>query len=56
MIEQLWYEISPFVYAPTGLFVMLDNDSLLADFSGALLLTAALIIVRLRWKHRTQVR
>lgn len=56
MLEQLWYEASPFIYAASGLFVMLGNDSLLADSSGALLLAAASIILRLRWKHRTQLR
>jgi len=51
-IGDLWYEASPFVYAPMGALVALGSDGTLARLSGGLLLVAAATILRLRWTHR----
>jgi len=51
-LEQIWYESSPFIYGLIGLAALLKGDSLLAYASGALLLTAAGTIIRLRWSAR----
>lgn len=51
-IADLWYEASPYIYAPLGMFVLLAGDGTLARVSGGLLLVAAGTILRLRWTHR----
>jgi hypothetical protein len=51
-LEQIWYESSQFIYGLIGLAALLKGDSWLAYASGALLLTAAGTIIRLRWSAR----
>jgi uncharacterized membrane protein YphA (DoxX/SURF4 family) len=52
MIEKFWYEVSPYIYVVLGLLVIVGRFSLVATVFGALLLTAAAIILRLRWAYR----
>ena len=51
-IEQVWYEFSPYVYSVAGALALFNAHSGVAVFSGVLLMTAALTILRLRWVHR----
>ncbi|MGI9024021.1 MAG: hypothetical protein ACR2GP_00250 [Burkholderiaceae bacterium] len=52
-LETLWYEISPYLYAVCGLFLLsYGSASGLLKVSGILLIIAALTIVRLRWVYR----
>ena len=55
-LENLWYELSPYVYAVFGFVVMFHNPaSNLLKASGLLLIAAALTIIRLRWVYRRAV-
>jgi hypothetical protein len=51
-LETVWYEISPYIYTISGLSVVAMADAGMGRFSGALLLAAAVTIIRLRWAHR----
>lgn len=51
-LETVWYEISPYIYTISGLSVVATADAVLGRYSGALLLAAAVTIIRLRWVHR----
>lgn len=51
-LGDLWYEVSPYIYAPLGAVVLFGSEGPLAKVSGALLLVAAATILRLRWTHR----
>ena len=52
LIGDFWYEVSPYIYAPLGTVVLLASESALGTVSGALLLIAAMTILRLRWTYR----
>jgi hypothetical protein len=51
-LETLWYEVSPYVYTLSGVLALAAADARMGQWSGALLLAAALTIIRLRWVHR----
>lgn len=51
-VEEIWYEAAPYAYLLVGGIVLLDADSAMSIASGALLVVAALTIIRLRWRHR----
>jgi len=51
-LGDLWYETSPYLYAPLGAAVLFGSEGALAKISGALLLVAAVTILRLRWTFR----
>jgi hypothetical protein len=51
-LETLWYEVSPYVYTLSGVLALLAVDVRVGQWSGALLLGAALTIIRLRWVNR----
>lgn len=51
-IEQLWYELSPYLYALAGMLALYHSRSGLPLFSGVLLLVASATILRLRWTNR----
>jgi hypothetical protein len=51
-LETVWYEVSPYVYTLSGLCVVAMADANMGRYSGALLLAAAVTIIRLRWVHR----
>ena len=51
-LETLWYEISPYVYTASGVIALAAADARMGQLSGALLLAAALTIIRLRWINR----
>ena len=51
-LETLWYEISPYVYTISGVIALAAADARMGQLSGALLLAAALTIIRLRWINR----
>jgi hypothetical protein len=51
-LETIWYELSPYVYTLSGLAAFTAADARMGQFSGALLLGAALTIIRLRWVNR----
>ena len=50
--EEVWYEMSPYVYAIVAIPVLLWGEGSLAKTSGALLLLASATVLRLRWRHR----
>ncbi len=50
--ETIWYEVSPYVYTVSGLYVVAAADAAMGRWSGALLRVAAVTIIRLRWAHR----
>ncbi|HEX4406009.1 MAG TPA: hypothetical protein VH560_14325 [Polyangia bacterium] len=53
VVERLWYEGSPYLYAATGMLSALDaRGSLLMQGSASLLCCAALTIIAFRWIHR----
>lgn len=52
-LETVWYEAFPYLYGIGGVVAMLVTPgSLLLKISGALLIIAALTILRLRWVYR----
>lgn len=51
-LESIWYEVSPYVYTLSGLAAFASADVQIGQVSGALLLGAALTIIRLRWVSR----
>ena len=52
-IETLWYEMFPYVYGVGGsVAFFVRPESTLLRVSGALLLVAAVTIIRLRWVYR----
>ena len=52
-IESLWYEAFPFFYGISGVVAFLIKpESTLLRISGALLVVAAITILRLRWVYR----
>ena len=51
-IGDVWYETSPYLYAPLGTVVLFGSDGSLAKVSGALLVIAAATILRMRWSYR----
>jgi hypothetical protein len=51
-LETIWYELSPYVYTLSGLAAFAAADVRMGQWSGALLLGAALTIIRLRWVNR----
>ncbi len=51
-LETVWYELSPYVYTICGVIVLAAADTRMGQLSGALLLVAALTIIRLRWVKR----
>lgn len=51
-LETVWYEVSPYIYTLSGLSVVAMADTSMGRISGALLLAAAVTIIRLRWAHR----
>jgi hypothetical protein len=48
----VWYETSPYIYAPLGVLVLFGSDGTLAKVSAFLLVVAAGTILRLRWTYR----
>jgi hypothetical protein len=53
VVERMWYEGSPYLYAATGLLSALNaRGSLLMQGSATLLCCAALTIIAFRWIHR----
>lgn len=50
--EEVWYELSPYVYAIVAVPVLLWGEGSLAKASGGLLLLASATVLRLRWRHR----
>jgi hypothetical protein len=53
LVERMWYEGSPYLYAGTGLLAALNaRGSLLMQGSATLLCCAALTIIAFRWMHR----
>ncbi len=53
-LEQVWYELSPYVYGIGGVYAFFqDPPSSLLRISGVLLVAAALTILRMRWRYRT---
>jgi len=51
-LEALWYEVSPYVYCAVGLLSAAFSNSDLGFVFSALLLTASLVIFRLRRLYR----
>jgi hypothetical protein len=51
-LETVWYEVSPYVYTISGLCVVAMAEAAMGRYSGALLLAAAVTIIRLRWVNR----
>lgn len=51
-LEPLWYEVSPYVYTAGGALALAQTGSGLGMVSGALLLAAAALVLRMRWVHR----
>lgn len=51
-IETCWYEFSPYLYIVAGLLAIYFSTALIGGLAGALLIVAALTILRLRWLHR----
>lgn len=51
-LESIWYELSPYVYTFSGVTAITAADVSVGQWSGALLLGAALTIIRLRWVSR----
>lgn len=51
-LETIWYELSPYVYTISGLTAFASTDVQIGQVSGALLLGAALTVIRLRWVNR----
>ncbi len=51
-IETIWYELSPYIYTISGVSAFAAADTQIGQVSGALLLGAALTIIRLRWLNR----
>ncbi|MEO6024782.1 MAG: hypothetical protein ABIP64_17060 [Burkholderiales bacterium] len=51
-LETVWYELSPYVYTISGVIALAVADARMGQLSGALLLVAALTIIRLRWVNR----
>lgn len=51
--ESLWYEISPYAYLLIGAIVLFEAYSVAAVLSSLLLMIVAIIILRMRWTHRS---
>jgi hypothetical protein len=51
-LETIWYEVSPYVYTIGGVLALANADERIGQFSGVLLLIAALTVIRLRWVNR----
>ncbi len=52
-LETIWYEAFPYLYGIGGVVaILIRPGSLLLKISGALLIVAALTILRLRWVYR----
>lgn len=51
-LETIWYEVSPYVYTISGVLALATADARIGQVSGALLLGAAVTIIRLRWVNR----
>lgn len=51
-LEIVWYEAFPYLYGVGGLVALLYPGSPLLKVSGALLIVAAVTIIRLRWVYR----
>lgn len=51
-LETVWYEYSPYLYLAIGIAAIIYADTLLARLSCALLILAALTILRLRRTYR----
>lgn len=54
-LETIWYEISPYVYTISGVAALLAADARMGQWSGVLLLGAALTVIRLRWVNRRKI-
>lgn len=52
MLPRPIYEIAPFVYSLVGIATIANNDVTLGRISGALLLSAAVIILTMRKLYR----
>lgn len=50
-LESIWYETAPYAYVFAGIYAA-SAESRLATVSGALLVIAAVTILRLRWSYR----
>ena len=50
--ESFWYEISPYMYLVISAIVLFEANSTIGRLSGLLLMTVAIIILRMRWMHR----
>ena len=53
MIPKLIYELLPFIYGPTGIYAIANNEIALGRLSGALLLSAAVAVFTLRRAYRS---
>ena len=53
LLEALWYEASPYVYAVVGLASVLVGDSAPGFLFSVLLVAVAVAILRLRRSHRS---
>ena len=51
-LEVLWYEASPYIYILVGVIAMIYASSYLAMLPGALLIAAALTIIKMRRTYR----
>ncbi len=51
-LETFWYETCPYIYTLSGVTAFAAADARIGQVSGALLLGAALTIIRLRWVNR----
>jgi hypothetical protein len=51
-LEQLWYELSPYVYASFGGYALALANNKMAYISASLLISAAMTIVMLRRHYR----
>lgn len=49
--EEIWYELSPYLYVLGGVLALF-NDNMLAMVCGLMLMSAAATIIRMRWVHR----
>ncbi len=55
-LETVWYDAFPYLYGIGGVVaILIRPGSLLLKISGALLIVAALTILRLRWIYRREL-
>jgi hypothetical protein len=51
-VKTIWYELSPYLYAATGVATIFNRGSWIGLLCGAILVAVSASILTLRWAHR----